>query len=70
MRLQNKVAIITGADSGIGQAIALQMAREGAAVTTSLIERRSSTMAASGSCMGRAARPAKRSGRCWSYQGR
>jgi len=33
MRLQNKVAIITGADSGIGQAIALQMAREGAAVT-------------------------------------
>ena len=37
MRLQNKVAIITGADSGIGQAIALQMAREGAAVTIDYI---------------------------------
>ena len=37
MRLQNKVAIITGADSGIGKAIALQMAREGAAVTIDYI---------------------------------
>ena len=37
MRLQNKVAIITGADSGIGKAIALQMAHEGAAVTIDYI---------------------------------
>lgn len=33
MRLQNKVAIITGSATGIGQAIACTMAREGASVT-------------------------------------
>jgi glucose 1-dehydrogenase len=32
MRLQNKVAIITGAATGIGQAIAIRLAQEGAAV--------------------------------------
>ena len=32
MRLQGKVAIITGAGTGIGEAIALKFAREGAAV--------------------------------------
>jgi glucose 1-dehydrogenase len=32
MRLQNKVAIVTGSASGIGQAIAVRLAREGAAV--------------------------------------
>ncbi len=32
MRLQDKVAIVTGAATGIGQAIAVRMAREGAAV--------------------------------------
>jgi glucose 1-dehydrogenase len=32
MRLQDKVAIITGAATGIGQAIAIRFAREGAAV--------------------------------------
>ena len=33
MRLENKVAIVTGAATGIGRAIAMGMAREGAAVT-------------------------------------
>src|SRR5947209_757468 len=33
MLLPNKVAIVTGGDSGIGKAIALELAKEGAAVT-------------------------------------
>ena len=33
MSLENKVAIVTGSDSGIGRAIALELARQGAAVT-------------------------------------
>ncbi|MFZ0410488.1 MAG: SDR family NAD(P)-dependent oxidoreductase, partial [Candidatus Acidiferrales bacterium] len=32
MKLQNKVAVVTGAASGIGKAIATTMAREGASV--------------------------------------
>ncbi len=32
MQLENKVAVVTGASSGIGEAIALASAREGAAV--------------------------------------
>lgn len=37
MRLQNKVAIVTGAATGIGQAIAVRFAREGAAVVVDYI---------------------------------
>lgn len=37
MRLENKVAIVTGAATGIGQAIALQFAREGAAVAVDYV---------------------------------
>jgi glucose 1-dehydrogenase len=37
MRLQNKVAIITGAASGIGQAIAVRFAREGASVVVDYV---------------------------------
>ena len=33
MSLENKAAIVTGSDSGIGRAIALELARQGAAVT-------------------------------------
>ena len=33
MALENKAAIVTGSDSGIGRAIAIELARQGAAVT-------------------------------------
>ena len=33
MSLANKAAIVTGSDSGIGRAIALELARQGASVT-------------------------------------
>ena len=33
MSLENKVAIVTGGDSGIGHAISLELGRQGAAVT-------------------------------------
>ncbi len=37
-RLENKIAIITGADSGIGRAVALAFAREGADVVVSYLD--------------------------------
>ncbi|MGH7997285.1 MAG: glucose 1-dehydrogenase [Opitutaceae bacterium] len=37
MRLQNKVAIVTGAATGIGQALAIRFAREGASVVVDYI---------------------------------
>jgi glucose 1-dehydrogenase len=37
MRLQNKVAIITGAATGIGHAIAVRFAREGASVVVDYV---------------------------------
>ncbi len=37
MRLQNKVAIVTGAATGIGQAIAIRFAREGASVVVDCV---------------------------------
>ncbi|TFW14198.1 glucose 1-dehydrogenase [Brevundimonas intermedia] len=39
-RLQNKVAVITGADSGIGRAVALAYAREGADVVVGYLSER------------------------------
>ena len=43
MRLKSKVAIVTGAATGIGQAIAVAFAREGASVTVDYIGNESST---------------------------
>ena len=43
MRLKGKVAIVTGAATGIGQAIAMAFAREGASVTVDYIGSESST---------------------------
>jgi glucose 1-dehydrogenase len=37
MRLQNKVALVTGAATGIGQAIAIRFAQEGAAVVVDYV---------------------------------
>src|SRR2546430_1211526 len=46
MRLHNKSALITGAGSGIGRAIAQEFAREGAKVAIADIDRAAATEAA------------------------
>ena len=45
-RLQGKVALVTGAGQGIGEAIALRLAQEGAAVTVAEINERTGKAAA------------------------
>lgn len=37
-RLANKIALVTGADSGIGRAVAIAFAREGADVAVSYLD--------------------------------
>ncbi len=38
MRLENRIAVITGSDSGMGQAVAIEFAREGAHVAINCLE--------------------------------
>ena len=42
MRLENRVAIVTGAQQGIGKAIALALGREGARVVVNYLDDRKS----------------------------
>jgi len=46
MSLENKAAIVTGSDSGIGRAIALELARQGAAVTINYHKNEDAALAA------------------------
>ena len=40
MSLKNKVAIVTGGNSGIGKAIVLELARQGANITIDFVSHR------------------------------
>ncbi len=55
MKLEGKVAVVTGSARGIGQAIALAMAREGAAVLVADILDGAETVRSIGAAGGRAA---------------
>ena len=45
MALKNKVAIVTGGNSGIGQAIVLELARQGAAIVIDYVAHPEATAA-------------------------
>ena len=65
MRLRDKIAIVTGAGSGLGRAGAVALAREGAAVVVSDINRESgSTTVDTISAAGGRARFIAARGRC------
>src|SRR3954462_10710596 len=49
VKLEGKVAVITGGDSGIGRAVAIAYAREGAAVLTPSLPREGNAQEAAGS---------------------
>lgn len=56
-RLKNKVALITGADSGIGRAVAALFAREGADIAILYLCEHDDAESPGGSSRGKGARP-------------